>query len=621
VTKLLRWVLSLPMAGLLIAAPLPDAPDLLPDDTLVMATVPNATSARRALADSPWGQLWADAAMRSFRTNFEAGFEHGFAAGFEKQTGVKPAELFELLRGQITVAMLRDQWTGEAEDGSAPAWLLIADSQDQTAKLQALFARARQRQTQTPAAILKIRGHDFLKVVMGLDAPTNSTTTRSATADKSDDDAEEEGELEDAPGSLEFAVGTVDSVLLAGTSPGVIERMIERLGAVTRTNALSGSAAYQKARDAVLSEGELRVFADVGAIYRQFAPSLSSLFGMLQMLGADPAKVGGALGLDALGTLALRVQPSTNGVYAETQLSAPAERRRGLSKLLEVRTADAGIPPFVPAHAVQFQRWRLDGAGIWKTIDGALNAMSPQISGLARLTVESAGQVFEPNFNLLRDLVANLGSDFMSYSLPPSGTNLVQLAEDRSVQLIATTNPPGLMLGLKALAALKFMQSGALSFVETTNGPNRMVTARLASKGATHTAFQLATTTNMVAVSSDAAALIAFLEGHTNSLKTLPGLDEAAVQVGGTTNGMFGLEVSRELLRPRWDVLRDAGSMRALMPGGVANSDAVQALQQWADFRLLPPFEPVSRYFTPSVSSLGVDAAGYRFRWFLTGVK
>ena len=54
----------------LSAAPVPPAEKLLPDDTLVMFTVPESAKLMEISQKSPMAQLWNDAAMKPFREKF-----------------------------------------------------------------------------------------------------------------------------------------------------------------------------------------------------------------------------------------------------------------------------------------------------------------------------------------------------------------------------------------------------------------------------------------------------------------------------------------------------------------------------------------------------------------------
>ena len=142
---------------------------------------------------------------------------------------------------------------------------------------------------------------------------------------------------------------------------------------------------------------------------------------------------------------------------------------------MEMLPLEAGLLEGVPEGVASFHRWRIDGPAGWKALEASLKRVSPQLADLARITVESAGQVFEPNFNLQRDLVGALGNDFVTMTLPPAGTNLVQLSQPGSIQMVGSPDPARLVAGWKALEALVHMKAGALEFSQRTGVGGRKI--------------------------------------------------------------------------------------------------------------------------------------------------
>jgi hypothetical protein len=387
----------------------------------------------------------------------------------------------------------------------------------------------------------------------------------------------------------------------------------------TNTAPLASQPEYKIAQTNGLAGSTATVFVNVKDLSVTALPSLSSAFAMLSVLGADPKKVPGALGLQSIDYASVGVRSDTNGTLVQLQVSAPESRRKGLARLIETKNADAGIPASVPADAIEFQRWRVNGSNIWNTIDGALNQISPQLGGLFKLTIESAAQALEPNFNLNRDLAANLGDDFVEYVKPPRGKMLDDLANPPSVYWIGSPKPEALLVGLKGIAALKYMQAGNLGFTTRMSGGKtvHLITLKPA-KGETNEAVlvQMAATTNGVAMSSDSAALDEMLAGSaTNHLADLAETKEGVATVGGTGQGSFSFVNSRAKMGLTWESLRTAEDVGKLMTSGTVNMSAVKAVEQWADFKSLPPYDQVSKYWTTSVMGGGSNPDGYTFRW------
>ena len=108
----------------------------------------------------------------------------------------------------------------------------------------------------------------------------------------------------------------------------------------------------------------------------------------------------------------------------------------------------------------------------------------------------------------------------------------------------------------------------------------------------------------------------AYLAAAARGVPVVPGLADAAVGAGGTQRGMFGYSQPQIELRATWETLRLSESLAAVMPTGTTSLEMVQTVESWANFKLLPPFETVAKYWTLQTISGGTDAGGFRFRWF-----
>ena len=104
-------------------------------------------------------------------------------------------------------------------------------------------------------------------------------------------------------------------------------------------------------------------------------------------------------------TLAFSLQDSSEGSLFQLCLSVPEAARRGLFQILAGAAKEAEPPPFVPADAVQFLRWRLDGAKAWTTLEKMLNELSPQALSAVNLILDTANaraRQTDPGFDLKR---------------------------------------------------------------------------------------------------------------------------------------------------------------------------------------------------------------------------
>jgi len=214
------------------------------------------------------------------------------------------------------------------------------------------------------------------------------------------------------------------------------------------------------------------------------------------------------------------------------------------------------------------------------------------------------------------------------------------------------------------------MQAGALEFSERTGpGGLKVMVATVAAKGGAQNAFQMVPAPTHVVIASDGPSMDAYLAaasgrraptppgnttvpavpaapapqapfapapgtnataavaqtstpvqtptpGAPGGVAAIPGWSEAVAGVGGTGRGLFGFAQPALELRPVWEALRTSESLAGVMPAGTTSLETVQAVESWADFKRLPSFEAVARYWTLQALSGATDAEGYRFRWF-----
>jgi len=59
---------------------------------------------------------------------------------------------------------------------------------------------------------------------------------------------------------------------------------------------------------------------------------------------------------------------------------------------------------------VKFTRWRLDLPKAWATLESTLTEAIPQAAGFIKLIVDNAGKDKDPNFDLRKNLIANLAT-------------------------------------------------------------------------------------------------------------------------------------------------------------------------------------------------------------------
>src|ERR1700743_696984 len=95
------------LAAVALAA-VPPAEKLLPDDTIVMVTVPDFIKGRDVVLNSPVGQLWSDPAMRDFKKKLVNKFQSEYLTPLEHDLGISFSDYTNLPQGQFTIAMTQN---------------------------------------------------------------------------------------------------------------------------------------------------------------------------------------------------------------------------------------------------------------------------------------------------------------------------------------------------------------------------------------------------------------------------------------------------------------------------------------------------------------------------------
>ena len=608
--RLRLTTLFLTLAGICLADVAPSQ-DLLATNTLAVFSVPDVAVAKSSWLKSNPGRFWEDPAMAAFRNQFESSFRQKWGAVMERETGLDLRELLNLTRGQATLAVFPPLPVEAGAEDSGANWLLLLDTKDGSAALTKTLDAARTRlSTNVPPTVKTQQFGDWRFSTVTIDLQTTSAGSGQPATPPGE--ALEEEDLR-----WELCFGQVGSAFVAGPSWAAISNALPRLTATNGTPGLITKPSFSRLWNSTLKDRPAWFYVDVASVYQRLSPRLEGVFGMLSLLGADPAKVVPATGLTSIKSIGGAIQNTSSGWLTELAMEVPATERVGLTQVMEILPLEAGLLEGVPADVASFQRWRIDGPGGWKALEASLKRISPQLSDLARITVESAGQVFDPNFNLQRDLMGALGNDFISITLAPTGTNLIQLSNPGRIQMIGSPNPSRLVGGWKALEALVHMQAGALEFSQRTGaGDRKVIVATVGGKGGPQNAFQMTTSSNHVVIASDAAAMDTYLAAATRGTPVVPGLVEAASGAGGSQRGMFGFSQPQTELRATWETLRASESLSKVMPPGTTSLEMVQTVESWANFKLLPPFEAVAKYWTLQAITGGTDADGFRFRWF-----
>jgi len=327
-----------------------------------------------------------------------------------------------------------------------------------------------------------------------------------------------------------------------------------------------------------------------------------------------------ASGLTGLKSVSLSYREAHDGSQLNFYLAAPEAARQGLLKIFAAVPKDANPPGFVPADAMKFSRWRIDGQKSWAELQKMLAAISPGALASLNATIDAVNALArqkDPDFDLRKNLIANLGDDFISYQKAPAGNTLADLNQAPSLFLFGAANADQAALALKNVASLMYGQQNAPEprdflgrKIYTIPLPGRRAPGAAAPVSRS---LYCAASGGYVALTADVSTLEEYLRSNTGQarpLREIAGLAEAAQHVGGAGSGLFGYENQRETVRAAFTSLKNAAAndqTMAVFP---------KSFRDWMDFSLLPDYDQVSKYFYFSVYGGGATADGLSFKVF-----
>jgi hypothetical protein len=616
------------------AAPAAVAPaeKLLPADTLFVVTVPDCARMSAILAKSPQSQFWNDPAMKPFRDKFTAKWKDEFVTPLERDLGVKFDNYAALPQGLLTFAVIQDGWNGI--DDQLPGLLLLLDTKDKSGQLKTNLADLRKKWVDAgkPIRTEKIRGVEFsIAPLSSNDVPR--TLTELLPQRQEVQERGREPKADNPSSKNELVIGQFESLLIVGSSTKTVEKVVAHLTGGSAP-ALCDQSSFEANRLALFRDALLYGWLNAKALFDTLArvpPEKPNPEAPSPLPAIQPIKILSALGLTGLKTVAFDFRDSGDGSSFELFLGAPESARQGFFKLLSAEAKDASLPAFVPADAVTFRRWRIDGQKAVAAFEKMIGDLSPEAISSWNFMIKNINeraQQDDPAYNIRKSLFANLGDDIITYGKAPRGSSLAELQSPPSLLLIASpaaekmaaalngpwmllsqTDPPDVreFLGRKIYTVTQ----PSLPFVTTVRRTPRKL-SYAASGG-------------YVAFSTDAAMVEEFLRSSDSQAKTLrdtPGLADAAQKAGGAGAGWFGYNNLAENWRVFFAALKqnsgtetNSGTFNPLTES-IPFAPPEKSLKEWLDFSLLPPFERVAKYFSFSVTSGSATADGLTFKLF-----
>lgn len=609
-----------------VAAPVPPAEQLLPDDTLVVGCAPDFAKVHALLQRTPLMQLWRDPAMKPFRDKFLARWDEEFLKPLERDLGIRFNDYTALPQGQLTVALTQDGWDGTGD--TSPAFLLLLDAKDKSGQLRTNLADVRQKWVHAGKTLRteKIRNVEF--VILTLTSNDTPKTLKQFLPERPTRPDTTAAEGDAKPGKpTELVVGQFESMLILGNSTRTVEKVVARL---------TGGSAPVLAEVEGFEADRLAQFRDAPVFGWVNARRLVELLrkSASAPLPAQPdapppldfRAILQAVGLTGLNTLAVHYREAVEGGTVQVYLRVPESGRSGIFKLMATEAKDATPPPFVPADVLKFQRLRIDGQKGWVTLEKMAGDMSPQFLSVLNFflqTAERAGKERDSGFDVRKDLIGSLGDDWVTWQKPPRGNTLAQLEESPSALLIGSAHAAKLALALRNL----FSVSAPATEREFLGRKIYTVTPPMLAPSNDPSGeprkLHYAASGGYVGFSTDVALLEEWLrsaESPPKSLVESAGLRESIQTAGGAGGGWLAYENEAAGMRALFEALKnDPEAANRFHLGGLLGVPAGYAaegkgVQGWFDFSLLPAWDAVAKYFYHTVTSASANVEGITLR-------
>lgn len=618
------------------ATPPPEA--LLPADTLVLFTIPDLDKTRADIKANPASQLYQEPAMQPFVKKFLAKWNSEVVAPMEREMGVKFSDYLSLARGQLTFAVVRDGWEGKK--GTNPAMVLIIDSKDKEADLKKKITELRQRWTDTGKQVKteQILGKEFYTIVIPpgeLEKTfTNafpSSGNKSGVVISPQGADKPDGKPEDKAEAIEVTIGQSGPLFLMGNSKRVLEKVVAKQGGGILP-VLGEVPSFESLNSSMFRGAMFYGWVNVATFYDL---AMKEMAAQKPPVAPDaqpspipsPDKIMDALGLRGLKTFGIKGEFTSDGSTMQFHLGVPQDQRKGIFQILVPEAKDSSPPAFVPAEVTKFMRWRLDGQKLWATIESTVNSISPQMGGFLQMTLGAAGKDKDPNFDLKKQLIGNLGDDLVTYEKAPTGTSLEELSSPPSITLVGSPNADQLLAAIQTGTGFLSPAAAGDKPMEREFLGKKIYTLPLPptvspdGKKPVERSLMYASSGGYVAFSTTPVMVEEFIrsaQGGGKPLSATPGLAEAAQKVGGMSSGLLIYENQTTTTRLIFEALRKDPTLfdTIFARGQQLTEDGRKKRAEWLDFSLLPEFSAIEKYFHFSVAGFVADEHGINYRFF-----
>jgi hypothetical protein len=630
----------------LFSASIPAPEKLLPDDTLLVVTAPDFSKVRDTFKASTQNQAWNDPALKPFKDDLLSKWKDQVTDPLERELDLKLDDYTSLPQGQVTFALIQNGWQGRDEDSLGK--VLLIDTRDKTSQLKSNLSKLRKKWVDSGKSLRTEKIRDFEFIILPLS--TNDVPKAIRAFMPQQPEVQELGPddkpLEKPRHKTELVIGQADSLLILADSVKAAEKIVSRLGGASLPG-LADVASFQGSQAGILRDaplyGWVNVKAFVDILAKTPAQKKENPDAPDPFAGPPVERVLKAIGASGLRSLAFAVRASNDGTLVQAFLAVPESSRGGIFKIIAGEPKEVAVPQFVPADAVKFQRWRLDGQKVWAAFEKILTDLSPQSGSMINTVLDMAtasAKEKDPSFDVRKNLIGNLGDDIITYKKAPKSASVEDIANAPSIFLLGSPKPEELVAALRSIFGMT-SASGAPTEREflgrkiySAPMPNLPLPGVAPTPGAKARTLQYAASGSYIAMSTDASMIEEFLRSSDSQAKALretPGLVDASQRVMGPGTGLFGFENQAETMKTTFEMLRKNAKNGASNPsnssslgsaalnpltGSLGIGNAEKGMKDLMDFSLLPPFEKIAKYFYISVYGAGATSEGLQFKIF-----
>ena len=163
-----------------------------------------------------------------------------------------------------------------------------------------------------------------------------------------------------------------------------------------------------------------------------------------------------ALGLMGIGDLSIQIELKENQMVVDSTL-AVSDLKKGIFALLEPKPVEIPNEPFIPESIVVLETGSINLSALWKQLPDIFNAISPNAKTIFDAILLTTKQ--QQGIDIETDLIANLGTKYISYSVVNNGVldNLLawKLNDSAAFQKALTTLFSAPSIQPKVMASLE----------------------------------------------------------------------------------------------------------------------------------------------------------------------